>query len=83
MLQRINNLKMCYFALYNNGIDKLQGNRNVYATFNSLYLVSSNILLAHRRTVAKFLYNSLMLMRANEALRATPVGKGILLISSS
>ena len=39
---------MCYFALYNNGMDELQGNRVFYATFNSLYLVSSNILLTHR-----------------------------------
>lgn len=43
---------MCYFALYNNGIDKLQENRNVYATFNSLYLVISNILLTHTHTSA-------------------------------
>ena len=28
---------MCYFALYNNGMDELQGNRVFYATFNSLY----------------------------------------------
>ena len=41
---------------------ELQENRDVYATFNSLYLVSSNILLTHthththRRTAAKFLY---------------------------
>lgn len=50
MLQRINNLKMCYSSLYNNGMDKLQKNRDVYATFNSLYLVSSNILLTHTHT---------------------------------
>ncbi len=63
MLQRINNLKMCYSVLYNNGMGKLQKNRDVYATFNSLYLVISNILLTHththRRTVAKFLYKYL------------------------
>lgn len=41
---------MCYFALYNNGMDELQGNRVFYATFNSLYLVSSNILLTHTGT---------------------------------
>ena len=52
MLQRINNLKMCYSSLYNNGMDKLQKNRDVYATFNSLYLVSSNILLTHTHTGA-------------------------------
>ncbi len=50
---------MCYSDLYNNGMDKLQGNRDVYAIFNSLYLVSSNILPTHRRTVAKFLYKYL------------------------
>ena len=48
VLQRINNFRMCYFALYNYGMDELQGNRVFYATFNSLYLVSSNILLTHR-----------------------------------
>ena len=49
---------MYYFTLYNNGMAELQENRDVYATFNSLYLVSSNILLTHthRRTAAKFLY---------------------------
>ncbi|BAU18119.1 hypothetical protein PIOMA14_I_1611 [Prevotella intermedia] len=41
---------MCYSSLYNNGMDKLQKNRDVYATFNSLYLVSSNILLTHTHT---------------------------------
>ena len=38
---------MCYSVLYNNGMGKLQKNRDVYATFNSLYLVISNILLTH------------------------------------
>ena len=49
---------MYYFTLYSNGMAELQRNRDVYATFNSLYLVSSNILLTHthRRTAAKFLY---------------------------
>ena len=54
---------MYYFTLYSNGMEELlQRNRNVYATFNLLYLVSSNILLTHthththRRTAAKFLY---------------------------
>lgn len=48
---------MYYFTLYSNGMEELlQENRDVYATFNSLYLVSSNILLTHRRTAAKFLY---------------------------
>ena len=32
------------------GMDELQGNRVFYATFNSLYLVSSNILLTHTGT---------------------------------
>ena len=31
-------------------MDELQGNRVFYATFNSLYLVSSNILLTHTGT---------------------------------
>ena len=52
---------MYYFTLYSNGMEELlQENRDVYATFNSLYLVSSSILLTHtrthRRTAAKFLY---------------------------
>ena len=52
---------MYYFTLYSNGMEELlQENRDVYATFNLLYLVSSNILLTHththRRTAAKFLY---------------------------
>lgn len=50
---------MYYFTLYSNGMEELlQENRDVYAIFNSLYLVSSNILLTHthRRTAAKFLY---------------------------
>ena len=42
---------MYYFTLYNNGMaELLQENRDVYATFNSLYLVSSNILLTHTHT---------------------------------
>ena len=44
---------MYYFTLYNNGMaELLQENRDVYATFNSLYLVSSNILLTHTHTQA-------------------------------
>ena len=42
---------MYYFTLYSNGMEELlQENRDVYATFNSLYLVSSNILLTHTHT---------------------------------
>jgi len=41
---------MYYFTLYSNGMAELQRNRDVYATFNSLYLVSSNILLTHTHT---------------------------------
>ena len=42
---------MYYFTLYSNGMEELlQRNRNVYATFNLLYLVSSNILLTHTHT---------------------------------
>ena len=56
---------MYYFTLYSNDMEELlQENRDVYATFNLLYLVSSNILLTpthththtHRCTAAKFLY---------------------------
>lgn len=42
---------MYYFTLYSNGMEELlQENRDVYATFNLLYLVSSNILLTHTHT---------------------------------
>ena len=41
---------MYYFTLYNGMEELLQENRDVYATFNSLYLVSSNILLTHTHT---------------------------------
>ncbi len=42
---------MYYFTLYSNGMEELlQENRDVYATFNSLYLVSSSILLTHTHT---------------------------------
>ena len=41
---------MYYFTLYSNGMAELQRNRDIYATFNSLYLVSSNILLTHTHT---------------------------------
>ena len=41
---------MYYFTLYSNGMAELQRNRDVYATFNLLYLVSSNILLTHTHT---------------------------------
>ena len=52
---------MYYFTLYSNDMEELlQENRDVYATFNLLYLVSSNILLTHTHThtctAAKFLY---------------------------
>ncbi len=52
---------MYYFTLYSNDMEELlQENRDVYATFNLLYLVISNILLTHththRCTAAKFLY---------------------------
>ena len=45
---------MYYFTLYSNGMAELQRNRDVYATFNSLYLVSSNILLTHTHTYKYF-----------------------------
>ena len=42
---------MYYFTLYSNDMEELlQENRDVYATFNLLYLVSSNILLTHTHT---------------------------------
>ena len=47
----LNNLGMYYFTLYSNDMEELlQENRDVYATFNLLYLVSSNILLTHTHT---------------------------------
>jgi len=42
---------MYYFTLYSNDMEELlQENRDVYATFNLLYLVISNILLTHTHT---------------------------------
>lgn len=60
---------MYYFTLYSNGMAELQRNRDVYATFNLLYLVSSNILLTHTHTGAPPLNSyTNILMYAREEL---------------
>ena len=41
---------MCNSALYHKNMDELQGDNNFFAIFNSLYLVSSDILLTHTHT---------------------------------
>ena len=70
---------MYYFTLYSNGMAELQRNRDVYATFNSLYLVSSNILLTHTHThTGAPSLNSYtnILMYAREELVQSPTDTG-------
>ena len=68
---------MYYFTLYSNGMAELQRNRDVYATFNSLYLVSSNILLTHTHTGAPPLNSyTNILMYAREELVQSPTDTG-------
>ena len=66
---------MYYFTLYSNGMAELQRNRDVYATFNSLYLVSSNILLTHTHTPPLNSYTNI-LMYAREELVQSPTDTG-------
>lgn len=66
---------MYYFTLYSNGMAELQRNRDVYATFNSLYLVSSNILLTHIGAPPLNSYTNI-LMYAREELVQSPTDTG-------
>ena len=61
---------MCNSALYHKNMDELQGDNNFFAIFNSLYLVSSDILLTHthRRYRCNFL-QKLPRIRARETRR--------------
>ena len=67
---------MYYFTLYSNGMEELlQENRDVYATFNLLYLVSSNILLTHTGAPPLNSYTNI-LMYAREELVQSPTDTG-------